>query len=311
MRDASPHRDTPSPPRWTPRGSAQPAAPTIDPVRPRRDRERVPGEPRPPRRRVPVADERSAAPAAASPPHHHRWVVTLSIVGVLVLLAACGLGAYFMVRDDGAETARRAQASARPSAVPRDISSREVDPAPLTEQEVFPQQTTLTVAGNDQPYQILKTQATTDCRIGAADDLGNLLVQLGCSQVVRGTLKSADGKYVMTAGIFNLKDEASAAQADQAIKPTVDAQKGRFTPLLAGTATDALVRAPSHLAWFVRGHFLAYALIARADSTAIAADDPAPATIATDLVETHLRDTVIGARAVQPTASAKPSAKQS
>ena len=126
--------------------------------------------------------------------------------------AACGLGAYFMVRDDGAENAKRAQASARPSVVPRDISSRDVDPAPLTEQEVFPQGTQLTIPGNNQPYPILKTQASTDCHVAAEQDLGTLLTQLGCSQVVRATLKSPDGQYVMTAGIFNDEDEPFVAR---------------------------------------------------------------------------------------------------
>ena len=205
-----------------------------------------------------------------------------------------------MVRDDSAGAVKRAQASARPTTKPRDISTRDVDPVPLTEQEVFPQGTQLTIPGNNQPYPILKTQASTDCHVAAEQDLGTLLTQLGCSQVVRATLKSPDGQYVMTAGIFNLRDEPAAAQADQAIKPTVDAQKGRFTGLLAGGPTDALVRAPTHLSWFVRGHFLAYAIIARADAQPIPADDPTAARIATDLVETHLRDTVIGARAVQP-----------
>jgi hypothetical protein len=234
--------------------------------------------------------------------HSKRWFATLSVLGVIVLLAVCALGTYFMVKDERPPTVASKQASAPPAPKPRDISNRTVDPAPLTEQELFPQPT-LVVAGSGQPYQVLKTQQSADCKVSATDDLGTQLVSLGCSQVVRATLRSPDGQFLVTAGIFNFPDEASANRAYQVIKPTVDAQKGHLLGLLAGPGTDAILRAPTHLGWFVRGHFMAFCVIARVDGRPIPEDDPYARQIATDLVETHLRDTVIGARAVERTGS--------
>jgi len=122
---------------------------------------------------------------------------------------------------------------------------------------------------------------------------------LGCNQVVRATLKSPNGQFLVTAGIFNLPDEATANKAYQAVTPMVDAQKGRLIGMFAGPGTEAILKAPTHLGWFVRGHFMAFCVIARIDAKAIPVDDPYAQQIATDVVETHLRDAVIGARAVE------------
>lgn len=267
---------------------AEPVLPRVDPTGPWTD----PGS-----RRARPADRRG--PDLPEPGHQRRsrvWLVALASIGVLALIAACGLGTFLMVKDER-NGPSNAHASNQASAQKRDISSRDVDPAPLTEAEVFPNPT-IVAAPNEPPYQVLKTQASADCRGAATDDLGNLLVQSGCSQVVRATLKSPNGAYLITSGIFNLKNEASANQAHESIKPIVDSQKGRFTGLLAGQGTEAIVRAPAHLGWNVKGHFLAYCVIARADGRPFASGDGFPQQIIFDLVETHLRDGVIGARAV-------------
>jgi hypothetical protein len=116
-----------------------------------------------------------------------------------------------------------------------------------------------------------------------------------------------DGQFLITAGIFNLRDETSANQAYESIKPAIDAQKGRFTGFAAGDGTEAIVRAPTTLGWYPRGHFLAYCVVARADSKLIAADDAPSKQIISNLVEIHLRDGIIGARAVV-SPSVRPSA---
>lgn len=248
----------------------------------------------------------SAAPAKApggSFVHSRRWLTILTVVGVVVVLAVCGLGGYFMISGDRRPSTQSGAKSNTNAVKARDISTRDVDPAPLTEQEVFP---AAQITAGTATYQVLKTQSG-DCPSAATDDLAKLLGQLGCSQVVRGTLKSQDGQFLITAGIFNLKDEASANQAYEQIKPTLDAQKGRFTGLPAGDGTEAIVRAPTTLGWHPRGHFLAYCIVARADSKPIDANDAASKQVISDLVEAHLRDTVIGARAVvSPAPSAKP-----
>jgi hypothetical protein len=243
--------------------------------------------------------ERPADTARSAP---DRRLIVLWSAAVVVALAI-GIGGYVVLRTGPARSpSHQSEIKAAPTK-PRDISTRDIDPAALTEHEVFPgPQITVGAAS----YQVLKTQAT-DCPSAATDDLAKLLGQLGCSQVVRGTLKSGNAQFLITAGVFNLKDEASANQAYESIKPTLDAQKGRFTGLLAGEGTEAIVRAPTTLGWHPRGHFLAYCLVAHTDGTPVAADDAGSKQVISDLVESHLRDGVIGARAVvPPTASAAP-----
>jgi len=286
--------------------------PRVDPTSPWTDLDAHP--PGPPEHRPFERRGLRGPRSAADPgePHQRRsrtWTIALASIGVIVLLAACILGTFLMVKDerDGPPNARP---TGQPSGQKRDISSRDVDPAPLTEAEVFPKPT-IVAAPNEPPYQVLKTQASADCKVAATDELANLLIQGGCSQVVRATLKSPNGNYLITSGIFNLKNEAAANQAHESIRPIIDGQKGRFTGLLAGTGTEAIVRAPAHLGWNVKGHFLAYCVIARIDGKPFAAGDGFPQQIIFDLVETHLRDSVIGARAVvsqpNPATSAKPS----
>jgi hypothetical protein len=235
-----------------------------------------------------------------------KWMVALASVGVVMLLAVCGLSTYFVFQDEltGSNAGSpNANASAAP-APPRDISSRQVDPEPLTEAEVFPADTVAGAGGTS--YQLLKKEAVTDCAKAATDDLATLLATNGCNQVVRGTMKSADGAYLITAGVFNLADEASAINAHENINATVAAQKGRFTGLLAGAGTEVLVRAPMILGWHARGHYLAFCVIARADGQGFEQGDKAYTQIQADILTTHLRDTVIGARTL-PKASAAPS----
>jgi hypothetical protein len=234
----------------------------------------------------------------------HRWIAALSVIGVIVLLAACGLGSWFIFKDEknGPESAR-SSATAGPKK--RDISSRQVDPAPLTEAEVFPQNSIVAVAA-EPPYLILKTQASPDCKTAATDELATLLAGAGCSEVVRATMKSPNEEYLITAGIFNLDTEKAAATAFDGVKPIVDGQKGRFAGMSvgAGTGTDAIVRAPTQLGWNYRGHFIAFVVIARVDGKDFAADDQFPNQITYDIVETYLENGIIGNRAIiQPDAT--------
>jgi hypothetical protein len=230
------------------------------------------------------------------------WLRTLLIVVAVVVLALVALGGYLLINSgQSSPPAKRSTNGAQAGAKARDISSRAVDQAAMTEQEVFPGQQ---IVAGSATYQVLKTQAT-DCQNAAADDLAKLLGDLGCSQVVRGTLKSPDAQFLITAGIFNLTDEASANKAYESIKPTLDAQKGRFSGLAAGDGTEAIVRAPTTLGWHPLGHYLAYCIVARADGKPIAADDSASKQVISDVVEGYLRDGVLGARAGQPHSAPK------
>jgi hypothetical protein len=225
--------------------------------------------------------------------------VPLIVVAVLVL-ALLAFGGYSLIKSGGSDSS--AERSSTPAgSKTRDISTRNVDQAPLTEPEVFPGEQ---IVLGSSAYPVLKTQAT-DCPNAATDDLAKLLTELGCSQVVRGTLKSSDSQYLVTAGIFNLTDEAGANKAFEQIKPTLDAQKGRFSGLAAGDGTEAIVRAPTTLGWHPIGHFLAYCIVARADGKPIDTDDPASKQIIADVVESHLRDRVLAARAAAPESAPK------
>jgi hypothetical protein len=102
-----------------------------------------------------------------------------------------------------------------------------------------------------------------------------------------------------------LSDEPGALDAYEKIRPTIDAQKGRFTGLVAGAGTEVFIRAPMILGWHARGHYLAYCIIARADGKGFDQNDQFPTKIQNDVLTTYLRDTVIGARAVvQPSGAA-------
>lgn len=221
----------------------------------------------------------------------------------LVLLAVCALGTYFLVMDERQGRGAAQRAGLAPTAIPRDISSRAVDPEPLTVDEVFPDQN-IVINADEPPYQVLKRQAARDCRVAAAGGLVTLIGELGCSQVVRGTLRSPTRAYLVTAGILNLGDADRADRAHERIKPIVAGRKGRFQGMLAGRGTDPVVLSSAQVGWHVRGHFLVYCVIAKADGTAIQDNDPVAQQILYDLIEVHLRGGVLQRRATVPVSPA-------
>jgi len=244
-------------------------------------------------------------------PHSRVWQVALASLGALVVLTVCSLSGYFIMVDEQAGTGAQANgATPALSAIPRDISSREADSAPLTEKEVFPDKQ-ISIAAGQPAYTVLRTQ-TGDCKAAATDELSKKLAAAGCSQVVRGTMKSPNGQYLVTGGIFNLASESAAEELHNLVKPLVDDKKGRFTGLSAGAGTDPIVLSSTHLGWDVRGHFLIYCVIARADGKEFAQGDPYAKQIIFDIVEIHLRNTVLERRAFVPTGgSAAPSTSAS
>jgi hypothetical protein len=287
-----------------------PGRPAAPPGRPAPGVPGRPPAPRPAPRRTlpPLADplgtrSRSAAIKGAVPglirhlPHHKPWMVALGAIAVVVVLSLCGLGSYLLVKDD-----RQLTAVPEPThtVAKRDISSRTTDKALMTAANVFPD-TTITADPSVPPYKrIGDPQVAVDCRAAATADLGNLLVSLGCIQVIRATFTSTDGAYLVTAGIFNLKDADSANKAEDQIK-TLDNAKGRFTGYVANPSATILARAPTQAAWDAEGHFLIYAVIARLDIKELAANDPAVKVIVYDMVESYLRDHVIANWSIDPT----------
>ncbi|WP_433052410.1 hypothetical protein [Dactylosporangium sp. CS-033363] len=243
-------------------------------------------------------------PVRPGGPRPHRWVAMLSVIAVVVVLGACGVGTWFILKDEknGPDSAKSSQTSAPKK---RDISSRDVDPKPLSEAEVFPTNN-IVAAPNEPPYVILTTRADKDCKVAATEELATLLAGAGCTEVVRATMKSPTEEYLITAGIFNVSSEQVAAKTFDGIKPIVDGQKGRFAGMSvgAGTGTDALVRAPTQLGWNYKGHFITYCVIARVDGNNFAPGDAYPNQITYDIVETYLDNGIIENRSIiQPEAT--------
>jgi len=238
------------------------------------------------------------------------WLTVLGILATVVLVGVCAAGGYIMFTDrTPADTA-----TAAPPAQPKlhDISSRQVDPAPLTEVELFP-------APAPAGYKLVKTEAA-DCRGAAVGEPVKLLATAGCTQMVRATLISGDKGFVVTAGLLNLDTQAAAQQANDGIHAAVGAQKGRFAGLVVPGVSDVFARVATQLGWDVRGHYLAYAVVARMDGKALDGTDPTARQIIDDLVEKYLIGTVLQARVSPPSpvppasapaakASGKPSGK--
>jgi hypothetical protein len=219
-------------------------------------------------------------------------MIALSIIASAVVIAVCGLGSYLVVKDDskvvGAPTPS-------PTALRRDISNRATDAVPLTINDVFPSAEMAAAEAGVPPYKrVGAVQLTKDCRLAATGEVGKLLKSLGCNQVIRATFLSPDGAYVVTAGVFNLRDNAAALKAHSDIPELVAAGKGRLAGYISGVDARALGRAPAQVNGDPQGHFLIYTVIARKDGKAFADADPNVRVIVYDVAEKYLRDRVIG-----------------
>ncbi|MGC5288327.1 hypothetical protein [Micromonospora sp. DT231] len=276
-------------------------------------------QPPPTRADIPPAPPRSQVytSATASEPGARRgsgrlWQVLIGGAAVLVLLALCGLGAAALLDERDGQPA--AEPTYQPNATPTSatperlaLDSRESDQAPLTAKELFPGKE-LKLTSGQPSYQVLKTQSSGSCAVATTGEVAELLALLGCNQVVRATLRTPDGAHLVTAGLFNLTDRASAERARDRIRPLLDERQGRFRGLTAGDGdgTDVLASAPARVGWQVRGHYLAYALVVRADGAAIKAGDTAVREILFDMIDLHLSRGVLqqradGGTAAQPT----------
>ncbi|WFF01489.1 hypothetical protein [Micromonospora sp. WMMD964] len=277
--------------------------------------------PPPARAEIPPAAPRSQVYTSATPmePPTRRgggrlWQVLIGGAAVLVLLALCGLGAAALLSERGPQpqSTPTFQPNAAPTSAPAErltLDSRDTDQSPLTAKELFPGKELK--LGEGQPsYQVVKTQSSGSCAVAATGEVADLLVRLGCNQVVRATLRTPGGDHLVTAGLFNLTDKASAERARDRVRQLLDERQGRFRGLTGneGDGTDVLASAPARVGWQVRGHYLAYALVVREDGTAIKAGDAKVGEILFDMIELHLSRGVLqqradGGTAAQPTAA--------
>nr|WP_233512834.1 hypothetical protein [Micromonospora deserti] len=228
------------------------------------------------------------------------WQVLVGGAAVFVLLALCGLGAAALLVDRDPEplatpTQQPGMAQTAESEA-SDLDSRDTDQAPLTAKELFPGKR-LVVTDGQPAYQVLKTHSSASCAVAATGEVADLLVRLGCNQVVRATLRTPDGDHLITAGLFNLTDRASAERVRDRVRQLLDERQGRFRGMAADEETEAMATSPARVGWQVRGHYLAYAVVARSDGGTIRSGDTTVREILFDMIELHLNQGVLDRRA--------------
>jgi hypothetical protein len=255
--------------------------------------QRRPGPPVTPGRPGRLPDRETEVHDREPEPPRRRLTGLLALFAVLVLVAGAGLVIAFILHSNGSHTTGNSPSLAGTD--PKLIADQTVDPKPLTAAEVFGAKSVPSAAAGGA-YQVVKSEALAGCAGAVTDHLAQLLQQLGCTQVVRATLLSPDQAYVITAGIFNLKDTASASKAFDEIGKDIDSGQGRFGGLGAGGITDVITVAQAHLAWDAHGHYLVYCVIALTNGKAIADQDSRTNLIINDVVERYLGDTVIANR---------------
>jgi len=212
----------------------------------------------------------------------------LSGLGAVIMSAICGLSGYFVVADERRD--HGATATGPP------LGDRLTDVAPLTLEEVFPA-AKIRLAAGAAPYSIGMTHIDSDCGIAVTGRLGAVLANHACSQVVRAEMTAPYGGYRVTAGIFNLADEAGATQAGEQARDVVESGDGTFSAMgSGGPGMDPLSRPPAQVSWHEHGHYLVYCVIARPDGRIVRDDDRFARRITVDLIQSYLGERVVGRR---------------
>jgi hypothetical protein len=226
----------------------------------------------------------------------------MSGLGALIMVSIVGLSAFFIVAEE-----RRGHGGASTAPTGAALGSRDLDPRPLTQREVFGDQEIRLSAGA-APYRVTMTHLDTDCSTATTGALGALLADQGCDQVVRARLTAPFGGYQVTAGVFNLAREQDAALVTEQAGRLVESGRGNFATLGGPVAGASAAPGPGGIppqpltqaGWRDRGHYLLYCVIARPDGQLVTDDDPYAARITADLVERYLSEDVLAARESGP-----------
>jgi hypothetical protein len=240
------------------------------------------GQHRHPARTVTVpAQRRRRAPQA---PQRTPHLVTKGLAA-LIILGVTGMIGFLILAD--ARRGRSAEASVNPEVAGARLTSRAVDPAPLSLAEVFP-------AGRPPaPYRLARTNADARCRVATTGALGRVLEDHGCSQVVRASMTTPYGDYQVTVGLFNLADAAGAAEVDDQVRRLVETGDGSFASLGGG---DPATADGAQVGWHAAGHYLVYSVVSHPGGAVVAGDDQVAARITTELVDRYLTGSVLGSR---------------
>lgn len=141
----------------------------------------------------------------------------LLAVAASAVLAAAGAGLYLWAGGEPAGPQVGTFRGERGSEFYAPIGTRERDPRPLTEQEVFgPATESLTAAG----VTLLRRSVTgtADCATAVTGERQAAALR-GCSQVLRAGYEAADGTVAGQFAVFNLPDAAAADALVAALDP--------------------------------------------------------------------------------------------
>jgi hypothetical protein len=217
----------------------------------------------------------SAAPAAAvSSPSHERearrararerggrsralLVLAVAVVAAAALAAAAVYAFAGRQKAAAARTARPAQTQAPlPSPAPsvdlgkwQFITSRADDPVALTLGELYPAQ----VSAGPRGYLRTAQLATQSCRGAVFGTRLKAAVRKGCSQALRASYLSVNGKRMGTIGVLNLPTSGAATKAGKVVTAP-----GQFIQPLPGLhgATEKLGTGTGVVWAVAKGHYL-------------------------------------------------------
>jgi hypothetical protein len=242
----------------------------------------------------PGGQHRQPAAQRRTPREPQRTMqLLMSGLGAMIMLAICGLSGFFVIAE---ERRGHAEAAGRTTPDIGKISTRAADGTPLSLDEVFPSREIRLIEGA-APYAIGMRHIDTDCNIAATGELGRLLERHGCSQVIRASMVAPYGGYQVTAGVFNLVDQAAAAQAGEQARQLVEGGYGTFAAMAAdGPGTDPQDQPVAQVNWHEVGHYLVYCVIARPDGQIVRDDDEYAQRITLDLIESYLNGQILKQR---------------
>jgi hypothetical protein len=233
------------------------------------------------------------------------WLIALAVISGLAVVAACGAGAYIVLREGESAPASQPAPQGDPASgtseedtdapeIVDPIGARETDGEPLTVEELFGAES-FTPAGAAGPYEVLEAEALDDCAEAGLDELATFLADTGCSQAVRATILNAEGDYAATAGVLNMAD----AEEAEALRAAIDEGfSGGFAALRTEGAGSELGRSPTMVGYNTYGHYLLYVVIGRADGEPLEDADEDVLTIVGDIVDVWLVDQLLHRRTV-------------
>jgi len=182
----------------------------------------------------------------------------ITTLGTLVVVASAA--AFALTKHGHAAATGKKPASAAPSlaATPspsvtlgrwKHIDSRLDDPAPLTLAELFPAHVTADVRN----YARTAQRESRNCRKAVFGSRLEAAVRKGCSQALRASYLSANGRRMGTIGVLNLATSAAAAKLGK----IVAAPRQFIEPLPAAHGATRNMGKGNGMVWAVaKGHYL-------------------------------------------------------